>query len=1591
MATTPFTSSALLSLPIRRPLATSMVFLACLLLGLIAVQRMPIALLPSLQGETLTVVFARQNSDPEFLEREILNKLESRIGSIPDVRETTGEIRGSQGRLQIEFAPNTDIKIREYEVRRIASRLAREQPRNTTFINVQTSDTSRFDTFVMDISVVGQSDDTDVLFDIAADVIAPRFAGVPGVAQATTSGGGGRQVIVQVDPDAATMLGVDTSSISEVIERTAGKLEYLGKVEDESGGTSVLLDGRLRQLQSLGQVQITPQSVAELRHTSDVFFGYAKHDSFYRVNGQDAVGITIYQEESANLVELGDELHKRVEKLQAELASMGIGLVVLQDASEQVGDQLTRLLQLGLIGLAFSMLALYVFLRQWRAVLVVGVAVPVSIVLALALLYLFGYGINLVTLFGLTVSTGLLVDNSVVVYEAILRGVERRVPIAEATEKGLRRTIRAISAASLTTAIVFLPLLLVDLENTFMQEFISMVAVALLLPIGTSLFVAAGLVPLLAHRLAAPAAVRRVERQRKVHEQRAGLVAPDFLKVVLTGVSKSALRYPATWLTGVVFAVLLTIFFAWIPVLSGASARTAQNADSVQMNVMFDRGTRSLDSSSEVMMRIESELLGVEGVESVTVNGDLDGAQITVQFVDLAERPDQLTVGSIRGRVSELAKKLRGINVLNPGGQNYDSRKRPTRARFNDAPPGRIVISGPDSQMLGQLADDIEERLEGATFVEAAWVAARRGNPELWVSPNQSVLDSLGLPLTSVLRNLNIAGSEGINLSANYALPSGREIPIVVERLGIRDESADLNDLRNMRVHTPVGAIRLETVANTTRMRPQPVIVHQNGRREMAVEYRLSRSAPDSGEALEAVRAQLNEMVASVPRPPDYVIETLADNEDISAVTKILLPAILLLFLVLAMTFESLSLPFLVLIALPLSWLGSGWVLFLTGKPMDPGVLVGALALIGLTVNPAILLVDRMQRKTLDAGWRRGASALSTMRERTRPVLLVTATTIAALAPLAISTGRENEIWPGFAVTVIGGLITSALLTLLVIPVGYILLQRLDRIMGRVGPWLMVGWLSITTALMTWFVWTELLESVLWQVVVTLLIGGCLLALIVMIFRRQEPPVPETDGGPPLLEVKHLGKIYGLPGPFRHGLEVRKEFVRRVVERGGEMFAKGDSIEKAVTYLIIAFAFGAFSYIAIDTLWGIFGMLAASLFLALLVLEFCRLAGQVDSAGSVKPNALTSLFIYVLPWMAIAVNVYFVNFIPTVNNEAVEIPLAWPILVGILLLVFQFMRFSAVRQSRGIIGERAEGFLRYPRTFLRRWSKRIAGLDLNSQEVVALKGVDFSAKRGMIGILGPNGAGKTTLLRQLAGILEPTSGVVSLGGVPIGLIRKHLARWVGYLPQDAGLPAGSTPQAYLMYYAGLYEIPLEERESRVDSLLEEVGLAGKQDDAIGSLSGGMKQRVAVARTLLRLPPIIIVDEPTVGLDPRERIRFRNLLSRLAQNRIVLFSTHVVDDVAVACDRVLVLAGQSLQFDGAPSALSTYAEGKVWQVEEADDRGFELPQGAILVNETPTGGGMVRRRILADDAPSEKATKSNANLEDGYLWLIDATT
>ena len=1581
----------MLSLPIRRPVAVAMFFLGIVLVGAVAWQRMPVELVPALAGDRLFVSFSRPGSEPQVVEREILLPLQARVAALPRVSESWAEIRGSSGNYQVGFEPGTDLKVRELELQRIAAALQRAQPRGT-FVNVSSFDSSVLASFAMMVHVLGpENEDRNALHDLVEELVAPRFASISGVSQAMTSGGAGRQVTVTVDPDRTAALGVTTEAVTQSVNSNVGHLRYLGKLESEAGRMPVILDGRPAGLHSLGEVRIDANRPVLLRHVSDLRYGSGREESLLRINGQPAVGVVVFQEEGANLVRLGRQLRARVAELQTELRPLGLDLVIGFDAADMVEDQITRLARLGASGFVIALVVLFLFLRRWRAVAVVAVAVPVSLLAALSMLYLVGQSLNLLTIFGLALAVGLLVDNSVVVFEAVQRHLERGADPATAVREGLRRTVRAIIAASATTAIVFLPLILVDFDDVMVRELGEVMALSILLPLGASLLVALGLVPLLAHRLAAPAALRRLADTRRRRAERGDLVAPDRARMLFGGVVARALRHPPAWIAGTAAALLVTVVIAlpWVTVQS--ATQEAPEADTVQLATRFSSGQGSIEAASQAMGRLERVVQELDGVDRVEAMIREDGGSLTVQLADPAERPLGFSAERVRMAVRLAAREVQGLEILRPGedqmGGGGGGGQQGLGALLGGS-PAEVVLSGPDSEQLETLAESVRARLESMPQVFQAWMSTQPGMEEIWVEPNRRAFEAFGLTLDAVLPFLRLVGREGERSQTGFVLPTGRELPLVVERKDARRQRGASSDLTRMRIQTDSGVVPVLALASVRRMPASSMIVHHNGRRELSVLYRLSPDVPDTGPNRVAIEDQIAAAVRSVPRPAGFTVETPGQEEASSWYRRILGPVIALLFLVLAMTFESLTLPVLVLFAVPLTVLGATWALVFAGMPFDVMAAFGAVTLIGLAVNPAILLVDRMQQLVLGGGWSAGAAALASVRERTRPVLMTTATTVAALWPLALATGRENEIWPPFATIVIGGLVTSALLTLLIVPVGFILLRKLDLLFGRVGPWLVLAWLGATVAAVGMLIVTGTVTSLLWQVVVALLIGGGLLAVVVLVFRPRDLPEPACEQGPPALDVRCLRKVYGLPGPLRATLRASKDFAARVLERGGRAFDPADARDRLLPLAVGAAGVGFLALQLQSTFWRFALWMVAAALGSRLMLQVRRARGRADATGAVLPGGVEGWIAGMLPWATVGMFTWFNAFEPWLSGEAIAAVFVLPVIVSLLLAVGQAARRSARRQSSGALGARAtRGWLRSPRSLWRRWATRLGGFDLPATPVLALAGVNFKITRGMVGVLGPNGAGKTTLLRQLAGVLDPTRGTIGLGGVPLRAVQRYLARWVGYLPQDAGLPGGMTARQYLSYFAALYDLPRRVRRQRVNDLLEEVGLAAKTDVPIKALSGGMRQRVAVARTLLRLPPVIIVDEPTVGLDPRERIRFRNLLSRLGRDRIVLFSTHVVEDVAVACERVLVLAGGRLLFDGEPDALAAAARGRVWELRTAPDVLLDLPAGAIRAEATPAADGSVAHRVLATEPPGEAARPLDAALEDGYLWLL----
>lgn len=333
-----------------------------------------------------------------------------------------------------------------------------------------------------------------------------------------------------------------------------------------------------------------------------------------------------------------------------------------------------------------------------------------------------------------------------------------------------------------------------------------------------------------------------------------------------------------------------------------------------------------------------------------------------------------------------------------------------------------------------------------------------------------------------------------------------------------------------------------------------------------------------------------------------------------------------------------------------------------------------------------------------------------------------------------------------------------------------------------------------------------------------------------------------------------------------------------------------------------------------------------------------------------------------------------------------------PLLIGLVWYFALIVYTTSNRLARNLVNiNRLKGRFSGLRKRFYRLIQIVPVIGKKKQPFQALGGISLQIEKGMFGLLGPNGAGKSTLMRIVCGILDQSYGVIRINDINLADKREELQGLIGYLPQDFGTYENLTSDEFLNYQAILKGLTDQaERKSRIEYVLSAVHMTEHRTEKIGSFSGGMKQRIGIAQTLLHLPRILVVDEPTAGLDPRERIRFRNLLVELSRERVVLFSTHIIEDVASSCDKVAVLNRGKLKYLGAPVRMAENARGHVWQCT-LDEKRFAAIQAKHKIVHHIKVNDEVRVRVLSLGQPFKEATPAEPTLEDAYLWLLDDTS
>lgn len=1532
---------------IQRPYTVLMLVLAMTVLGLFAVSKIHVELVPGLQGEQLYVSFSRPDATPELLEREILLPLERRVQQIGGISRTEGEIRGQNGTLQLTFAYGQYHVGKELELQQAVAELGRLQPKGSR-IEVSGQDLSAMSRFVMSIRVLGAQDVVH-LRQLAEQQLQARLAGIAGVSRVFVSGGRSQQVQIDIDIARAAAAGISAADIRYRLQQALPGRMIVGNTSLLNRRLDVQIDGSARSLSALQQIPLAPD--LQLQHVADVRLADAPQKTVYRINGKEAVGLLIFQQDNANLVQLGEALRQRIALLNQQYQPYGVELVTGFDAAQKVTAVLSKLQALALGGILIALLVLYLFMREMNAVLVVLITVPLSLLGAISLLYLCGYSLNVITLFGLTIGVGMLVDNSIVVYEAVQRCIDQGEAPHQAAATGLRRTFRAILAASLTNAVVFVPLIYFT-EDALQRALLEIVALSILLPLLASLLIAVTVVPLLTHQLAL---WRRNRAKRQQTDQ------TPWLFIALL---KMSLRRPLLWGMSLLGLVLLTLLFV-LPLLLLKTTNLADaGAAELKVDMEFSSG-HSLLTVGTTLERLEQRVMQLSGIQRVETSFDEQQATLTI-FLRKDRTAQDVSIGAVRQILHEQIKALDHVQLKQEQSQQLEQQLQGMQIQ-------QIAVSGPDIGQLYQIAQNIREQLIALPQISTVSVSSSLQGDTLSVGLRRNAQFNYALFPETVLAALNYTGREGLLLHTTLASGSGYQLPVVVTDK-ITAATTLEQRFQSYRLQAGAQQIPLQELTESQRESPAPLITHRNGQREILLTYQFADAVAASGPERDALQTRIQQQANSVYKAPGYALEFLETQLPADKFRLYFLPAVLLLFVVLAVTFESILMPWLVLLAVPLSLLGGLWALLLGGYGLDLMAMLGAVVLLGLAVNPAILLVDYMQQKRVKNQISPAVAAMLAVRERTRPVLMTAATTAAGLWPMALSHGQQDELWPAFATVLIGGVLSVTALTLLVIPVGYVLLCQLEQRMAAVNRRLLWAWLSGNLLCLLGLTLAGILQQFHWQLVCSIIMASGSFYLLQRY--TLSAPLPQVPDSGITLQARYLRKIYHSAGSLSR--------IWHRTSQENTTQRPHDGWSQVLTWLLLA-AGPLYLVDAVQSrFWSICWAFLGAHWLAKAL--WCIYCTVHSSPRPFRQSALLWLSPW-LVWVWTGLNAL------AVGEQELATVLSQSCLLSIIIMVLQLARRRALQLAAAVTPTVAEA-----RRFVllqQIWDQfchHVVGVDLPRRPFTALSGLNFTAQTGLIGILGPNGAGKSTFLRLMAAVLTPSSGTLWYGGIVQKNWGRQLADLIGYLPQDFGLYGQLTIREYLNYFALLYRIgDAGERAERVDYLLAEVGLADRQHLAISALSGGMQRRVGVARALLRLPPVVIVDEPTVGLDPYERIKFRNLLSQLSKQRIVLFSTHVIEDVEVSCDRVLVLKQGRLLYDGSPQALAHVADGKVWLLRVPEAEVAAIARRFKIVSQVQEGLELVRLRLLAPHAPSVLAEPEIASLEDGYLQLFREDT
>ncbi len=1064
----------LIAIAIRRPVTVAMFTLAALVFGLVLLNRLGFNLLPELSYPTLTVRTDFEGAAPAEVENLISRPLEGVLGTIKGLRQVRSVSKAGRSDVYLEFYWGTNIDIASLDVREkleqvflplevTAPSLLRFNPNNDPIIRMS-----------LNKKLKDGEDPTAALSNLRryADLqLSRKMETIEGVAASKASGGLEDEIQILLNQGQLAQLNISVAEIANKLKTQNINMSG-GKIRNGQQQLLVRTFNEYRSIEDFGNTIIISkdQKIVRLKDIAEVKSSHKDPTAIIRHNGTQAVELAIYKEGDANTVKVAEAVHRQLEKIRKDLPK-GMELTLLTDASEFIDNAISELVQSAIFGGLLAMIVIYLFLGQFGPTFIISLTIPFSIIITFNLMFAAKIDMNIMSLGGLALAVGMLVDNAIVVLENIARKKEKGLSIAQAALEGASEVSGAITASTLTTIAVFLPLVFV--EGIAGQLFRDQ-ALTITFSLIVSLAVALTLIPTMAARgKKISGSLPVLKRSSKSIWIRIILLPFELMVLILAGLFSliKLIAFAVSFIFGHIFGFLRKIFDSIYNPLTRfylALLKSSLNNKTVTISVALGLlgGSILLTNTiskvvlpemaqGELMVRVQyspgmaieltdqkvislsKTLLAVEGVKEVFAvagSGNKLTANPEQEGENQAEFSLLLKEGISRTTEDKMLVKIRQLLTRESKGLTADV-ERPQLFSFST--PLSIEVSGFDVGMLKKAANLVVKTLSQSDRYIDLHTNMKQGYPEVQITFDQEKMAQLGLSIEQA--NTVIVNSIRGNKATRYRLRE-QQIEVLVR---LEDSARDeLDDVKNLIINpNSPRPIPLQSVAKIIETQGPSEIMRIDQERVVLIEAQIAY-----GGIAEAT-TEAESILKNIRLPFGTSMQFGGQGEEMersyNSLLMALALAIFLVYLVMASQFESLLHPFIILLSIPLAIIGTVAALLITNTELSVVVFLGLIMLAGIVVNNAIVLVDKINQLRLD-GVEKTTAIIEAAESRLRPILMTTLTTTLGMIPLALGLGEGTEIRAPMAITVIGGLLASTLLTLVIIPVMYQLLDRKD-------------------------------------------------------------------------------------------------------------------------------------------------------------------------------------------------------------------------------------------------------------------------------------------------------------------------------------------------------------------------------------------------------------------------------------------------------------------------------------------------------------------------------------------------------------------